>query len=429
MNDKTLKSYGLNSYFQPIDSPVSNVRNEVLSTDMDINFPIPYGKINFTNFTRSSRIYSAIVSLSGEKGTFKDIQLAINYVFRLGGGIVFIRNGTYAVTSDIMVFEGITLIGETLGGVIIDFQTSAAQIKSVGELIYNTGTISINTNSSTVTGSGTIWTSDMIGSYIMIEGQFYLISNINGLTITIDGVFLGNSVSGDSYFIANPITNVAISTFTVQNSTQMTGSIYIEYSLGVAMVNINFTGSILAYTFQNSDSGILKSHTISSCGSGLIINNSANTVSDTIAISTMTVGDGFSINKVNTFSLFNFSAFNCAGRGLALTNSYDYSLFDYALIANAGVAMELVSTTDGNLSMGGHFNNLNDVLRLTSGNLRNTFTNLIIRNNNGWGVNILNSTNTDNLILGNIFKTNNSGNINDLGTTTKIRSNIGPADN
>jgi hypothetical protein len=69
---------------------------------------------------------------------------------------------------------------------------------------YSTGTISITTNTTTVTGSGTTFTSAMVGRWLRAttDGFWYPISAFSSTTsITLETYFEGSSVSGDTYLI------------------------------------------------------------------------------------------------------------------------------------------------------------------------------------------------------------------------------------
>lgn len=69
---------------------------------------------------------------------------------------------------------------------------------------YNTGTISVTQDSPTITGSGTTWTSAMVGRQIFISNKspIYTILAVGGpTTLTIDADYPGLNASGLSYSI------------------------------------------------------------------------------------------------------------------------------------------------------------------------------------------------------------------------------------
>jgi hypothetical protein len=70
--------------------------------------------------------------------------------------------------------------------------------------VYSVGTASIATGSSTVTGAGTSWTVSMVGRQIKLGATIpvYTIAAVASATsLTIEGVFLGTSISGATYQI------------------------------------------------------------------------------------------------------------------------------------------------------------------------------------------------------------------------------------
>lgn len=123
---------GLNSLLQANDSLVAKKIGFVDSTTYDNKYEIPTGGVNYTSLSKDARPYDAVVSLSGENGTFKDIQAAITYVNSLGGGSILIKNGTYILGQNVTLFSNITLIGEDNEMSIINFNGGDYSLKSVG---------------------------------------------------------------------------------------------------------------------------------------------------------------------------------------------------------------------------------------------------------------------------------------------------------
>lgn len=419
----------LDKYLQMSDSIASKGRGDVDSLAVDTKYAFPTGKLNYTNFTKNSKPYMAVVSLSGEKGTFKDIQLAINYASQQGGGVVFIRNGTYVISQDLQMFDGVSLVGETAGGTIIDFDNGAYQIKTLGTLLNSTGTFSVNNNSVNVTGVGTNWTADYNGQYLLVKGVFLYIDVVTSATsLVLGSAYSGDNQTGLATLIATPTGNVSIDNLTVQNSTDALGAVYFQYVLGATMDSVLIYTSTIGLQIKDSDVFALTNWTIDHCGDGLVINNNADTSINTAVVSNCTTGDGISLTNVNTYSQFNFGIFGSAGRGQVMTSCYNFGILNFTVISCTGIGFELLSCNDGNIGAGDFLNNTTDAIKLTSSNLRNSFTNLIFRANGGWGINIAAASDVDNLVLGCILRTNTSGSVTDSGTTTLIRSNVGATD-
>ena len=82
------------------------------------------------NIDPNFRAFKAIVAKQG--GDFTNIQSAIDFVDKLGGGIIFLKKGTYKLTADITLYSNIEIIGEDNDTTIIDFDTSSYSVKAVG---------------------------------------------------------------------------------------------------------------------------------------------------------------------------------------------------------------------------------------------------------------------------------------------------------
>lgn len=69
---------------------------------------------------------------------------------------------------------------------------------------YSTGTVEITQDSTTVTGTGTVWTSDMVGRLIKFSGsdEYYEISAVGGNTsLTLSSAYIGTTDTDATYEI------------------------------------------------------------------------------------------------------------------------------------------------------------------------------------------------------------------------------------
>ena len=108
-----------------------------------------------------------------------NIQDAIDKVAQDGGGVVSLQNGTHKPQTDITLYSSVYLQGETAASAIIDFQNKSFGIKVVGENAYTTGTVSVSNGSTTVTGSGTSWSSNVsAGQKILLQGIWYPVAAV-----------------------------------------------------------------------------------------------------------------------------------------------------------------------------------------------------------------------------------------------------------
>lgn len=123
MND--YKDLGLNQFLQPLNAPVTAERSFVDNLQIDSNFDFPLGKVNFTNMTPGSRAYTAVISLSREQGTFDDIQEALNYVNRLGGGRILVLPGTYTISKNLTIYADTSMEGLSAEDCVFDFNSTS----------------------------------------------------------------------------------------------------------------------------------------------------------------------------------------------------------------------------------------------------------------------------------------------------------------
>lgn len=130
---------------QYIDDRVRNVRRP--------------GGLDFQAIKNTSLGYQAIVGKDNTGGAFTDIQDAVNYVGGIGGGNIFLRQGTYVVDNSILVStDGIRIFGESREGVTI-FVANGANIGTVFRFVSNDSSISnltIDGNKNNVTSTNVL---------------------------------------------------------------------------------------------------------------------------------------------------------------------------------------------------------------------------------------------------------------------------------
>jgi len=68
---------------------------------------------------------------------------------------------------------------------------------------YSSGTIAVNQDSTTVTGTGTVWTSSMVGRYIYLpdENYYKITGFVSPTEITIETAYIGEATTGKTYVI------------------------------------------------------------------------------------------------------------------------------------------------------------------------------------------------------------------------------------
>jgi parallel beta-helix repeat protein len=187
--------------------------------------------------------YDAVVAPSG--GDYTTIQAAL----AAGKKTIFVRNGTYVLTSDINITQdGTAIVGESRDGVIIDCNNSAYGIKAIGDtaILSDLTQVSISNGTKTVTGSGTTWIGNVSpGEYIMLGYEWYELQTVNSDTqLTLVETYHGRTLSGHYYQIASLLANLRLENLTVRGYDQVDhGAIDWEYVLNSAIENCAATNS------------------------------------------------------------------------------------------------------------------------------------------------------------------------------------------
>lgn len=193
--NETLGKTLLNDFIREILMIGDLTSNRGYATDQTVAsqqyYPIPYNcrKIRKIKVTISNTTYPLIeVKTEEEWNKLNMISYESDYP-----AVFYVRSSTNEY--------GIFPIPSTSGNIItISFQE---KIKTLGASDYTTGTVSATNGSSTITGSGTSWTSSMVGRYIKIVDFWYKIASVTDAThLTIYGEYNEGDVTGSSYTIS-----------------------------------------------------------------------------------------------------------------------------------------------------------------------------------------------------------------------------------
>lgn len=360
----------------------------------------------------------------------QSIQGAIDELSDGNGGTVFLKNGIYNQDSNIVLTDGVTIEGESSGGAIIDFGGGAFQVQGYGSNPYSTGVVSIVIDSSTVTGTGTIWDSSMEGQFIALQGVFYEIATVNSsASITLSSVFSGTrDIVNGTYVIADPIYDIHLLKLTLQNSTASTGTVHFRYSSVTSLEDCTHLDSTRGFMYQDSDYVTIDGSGVFSCDTGVNITQCGLLTYDNWNIIDTVIGDALTLEKVFNTQISNFTTNNATGIGIVFINSADMGVFDFGCSANGSHGISMTGTEGVLLSIATINDNGGDGIRLVTDSNTNIINSNNIVSNAGYGFNVTTSSCEENILLGNVIKNNTSGSVNDLGTDTLIRSNIGVSD-
>lgn len=268
----------LDEHLIPKNSPYNTREPYVTAYDFDVTHQIPAGGINYTNLTAASRAATAIISLSGEKGTFKDIQAAINYVNGLGGGRILVLPGTYTISQNIMLYSDIHLEGLSVADCIFDFGNSTNNVSlttnstnvKVSSLTFrncqNTTTGVINlTSVSFVEIINCLFTANISTGYDIYASTVTSLKIRDCVSNASGGFFSCNIVSGLGEVANNRIVDPSGYVF-FGGATNTTGSIVcrgnIVYTPTKSIIygkfaSSNFTDNIFSFTSVETETAIV----------------------------------------------------------------------------------------------------------------------------------------------------------------------------
>lgn len=381
---------------------------------------------------------STTTVVTGGLSDTPEIQTAINLVVAEGGGTVLLKNGTYLMSSDIILSDNITLQGETANGVIIDFQNQAFQIKVAADTVYSDGTVLVSAGSTMVTGIGTAWTNALVGQQIQLAGAWYLINAVVSVTeLTLDTPFTQTSVSlsvvggaifpvtfpaiigmvvASDYVITTPIGGVSIVNLTVQNSIHSTGAIYFHNGQSLIYNTVNVFDSTIGVYFANTSLVTASGFFSSGCTIGIQVDDSG--IWTITNFETFDCGTGLLANRFVNTSVNNFTLSSATGNNATLNDCAQWGFYD-ATILEAGVyGIQLDGCSDIEIFAMNLQTSGSDGIRLVSDNTRISIHNVTLFHNIGYGINITLSSNSKNTISSSFFEGNTTGTIFDSGTHT-----------
>lgn len=356
-----------------------------------------------------------------------NIQRAVNRLVQEGqGGVILISSGNHIVDYDIELSSNIYLVGETRGASIIDFNGNAKSIKVIGSGAYSTGTVSVTNGSTTVTGSGTSWLSNVsIGQSILIKGIWYPVVFVASDTSLFIGLpFVENDVTGASYVVATTIDDTKIANLTVTGS--ISYNVQYQYCNRITIDSVNTTASAIGLSISDvaqvqvtninaianySNIEITRAHYIAWFSSG-----------STAA----QAGNGFTLDGVTNSQFSATFVPNSSGDGFNLTNCNSLNFTGVVAVESGGQGLELISNNENIVFSGSRFqDSASDGVKLTASSDQCFFTNCSFLGNGGYGLNIGASTCDNTNVSGNIFDNNTTADAVDSGTGTLFRGNVG----
>lgn len=355
-----------------------------------------------------------------------DIQNAIDAVYASGGGTVVLITGTHVVESDITLYPNITLEGET-SGTTLDFNSTAHGIIITATPVTVAGTIATTNNSTIVTGSGTAFSSDIVGLGLFIDGSWNYVASVDSATqLTLESDYTGPTQSGLTVVAADVITNVTIRKLIIVNSA--TAGIDVSYAYIPILDEVQVYDSTIGIESNYVEFFYIDNGNVFTCGTGIVFEETYSCSIRSFLMGDCT-GDGIQWTNAGDSTMSDFGIVGCGGNGMTLTNCDALTCLSFTVADNAGKGVEFVSSCDDNQLIGGKVNrNGSDGIKLTATSDRNGFIGLTCDTNTGYGINIAAASCDNNMISSSALVSNTAGQISNSGTGTKARGIIGNVD-
>ena len=352
--------------FTPASTPATN----------SIDFPSFIGLLAEKNFTDlinnddirnknadyiiGSRLYDSVVDVNGG-GDYVSVQEAL----AAGKKRIFLRSGTYILNSDINIGSDTFIVGEDKYNTIIDLNNTY-QILTSGDTEYNTGTITVANDDTTIVGSGTVWTTNLaVNDYIVIYGSVYKITEVTDNThLEIEIPYRGYPESSISYSAGTFINNIELRNFTITGQdTAITGkaSVYLYGIVNSYVANLILketklsygNGVDVRYGFKNIFENII----VDNCGyDGFILIFSDYNLINNITCNNNFYG-GFHLNGSNNNICSNIAANSNYSNGIVLQNSSYNQLSNIS--ANSNRSDGVILTTSSNYNTIKNVNSIN----------------------------------------------------------------------
>lgn len=419
---------GFAPFVKPMQSP--NFRSGSRGWQIDTA-----GNAEFNNgtFRGTFNIGGTVITIDNTE----NVQENLNTIAAEGGGTLFLQDGTYTLTADLQIPAGVNLEGISRETCIIE--CGSYSVLMSGSDPYSTGTVTINNGDTTLVGSGTTWTSSMVGQSVWLDGFFYEITTFTDTTHIEIATYEGVNLSGADYVIATTLVNPKITNLTVQNSTG--SAIEANYSDNPQLKDLNVYGSAIGIEMNYALYPEITSYTIENGTnlsldfiSGLFINYSSFNYS--------TSGPGIDMSNVVISSIYTSESLGNATTGLTMTDCLDNVVFDTNFSGNTGNGatitgctvgafisvsfntngahgVEMVSTSDDiQITSTQIDSNTSDGVKLTATSDRNIISSSSVINNGGNGINIAAATCDNNIVVGVVATGNTTASIADSGTGT-----------
>lgn len=325
--------------------------------------------------------FDGVVSPNASGSDYSSIAAA----FQDGRMSVFVKNGVYYETQDIVVPDRGQMLGETPGLVIVVLiGLASVRVDGSDGVRETAGTVSIAKNSAVVTGTGTSFTNLSAAHFISLGNNYFEIASIESDTsLTLTKTFVGNSIVANSYVAQAMLTGIYVSNFVFMHSastglliqnTRHSGFENITVSECETNIQVNYSG----------DMGFRNVISVESNGPGFVLDNTVDILCDTLNIFN---GNDVGIRVSNSYSLvLNGCSSTCNSTdGFCLINSRNINLTDCISLFN-GCGINGETSCSHLMIAGTSVENNNGGINLRSVN--STIRGCIVGNNGQTGVDL-----------------------------------------
>jgi len=354
----------------------------------------------------------------------ENIQEAINKVDNEGGGTVFLV-GTHVSSVNITVPTGVHLTGENPSITTLDFNSNTVGLRAVGSNTYSTGTVAVTNNSTTVTGTSTVFTAAMIGREILLSGIWYPITaRASDTSITIAAPFASPTISTASYVIATIVEDVTISNMLITSSN--VAALTLQYTKELRLINIDVEASAVGIDVDDSSQMDFDHIDLTANNAAITLDNVHFSPFKAGGILDCLAGIGWDIDNCTNLAFDSYFILNSSGDGIEVSNSNNLTFSNCAVFENGGHGIELAGNNRLSFSNCAMENNATDGIQFTGTTDFCVIEGCSFANNGAYGIDITSGSSDNNSIYGNQFNDNTSGAINDSGDGTQIgEANIG----
>lgn len=198
-----------------------------------------------------TKLYQAVVDLTVGAGDYTSINEALS----AGATSIFVRNGIYVVTSDIVLTNRCQIIGESAANVYLSMTNGAQIVCDTNNTCHMTGSLSVDHDSNTVTGVGTSFqTSPALssGHFISLRNNFFEIDTVVSDTVlTLKVPYRGQSCSGLSYIAQPMLTGVHLKNLiVVRASGTVVSNVHLVGLRHSSVRSVACIGGLVGFVFE-----------------------------------------------------------------------------------------------------------------------------------------------------------------------------------